>query len=346
MPRKNSNERKRNPLDERIALLDKGYKHGNLYGFFDASDVKEKKKQKEKNQKKIPQKSRYELTLMMFQYHCYEMILNINNIPLEYYISANKYGVDLNNNLDLDDKFMNLSQLRWGEESDPDGLDFHGKFATLILFKVIRKSHSLTKRMFELADIDEKRYRTYNRILDSWMKQVDGFVMTYLSNDLEYTPFLLKINHIIETGWTGDEKTPVNLAEVIHETEAMMLDNEEPGIVANNATKIAFILMTYSPKVKKCPDYDEYLSYKDDTRVLNQVAGLGYAILKYRMKHKDEKMPILYSCFEEAQPKIYSRFSSVNEDAPEITTGLISLEYSKLFYTDKVRMNKLVDRLM
>jgi hypothetical protein len=274
------------------------------------------------------------------------MILNINGIPIEYYLSANKYGVDLNDKLDLDEKFINLSKLHWGEESDPDGLDFHGKFATLVLFKVIRKSHSLTKRMFELSDEDAKKYATYNRILELWMKQVDGFVMTYLSNDLEYTPFLLKINQIIETGWTGDEKTPVNLAEVIHETEEMMLANEEPGIVANNATKIAFILMTYSPKVKKCPEYDEYLSYKDDGRVLNQVAGLGYSILKYRMKHKDEKMPILYRCFEEAQPQIYSRFSEVNEDAPEITTGLLALEYSKMFYTDKIRMDKLIDRLM
>lgn len=346
MSKRKSKREERNPLDERIAMLDKGYRHGNLYGFFDSSDIDEKKKKKEKKPKKIPQKSKYELTLMMFQYHCYEMILNINGIPVEYYISANKYGVDLNEKLDFDEKFMNLSKLHWGEESDPDGLDFHGKFATLILFKIIRKSHALTKRMFDLADVDEGRYKTYNRILDLWMKQVDGFIMTYLSNNLEYTQFLLKINQIIETGVTGDEKTPVNLAGVIHETEEMMLSNEEAGIVANNATKIAFILMTYSPKVKKCPDYDEYLSYNDDTRVLNQVAGLGYAILKYRTKHSDEKMPILYKCFEKAQPRIYSRFAAVNEDAPEITTGLLALEYSKLFYTDKIRMDKLVDRLM
>jgi hypothetical protein len=327
-------------------LLDKGYKHGNLYGFFSSSDVEEKKKVKKKKEKPLPQKSKYSLMLMMFQYHCYEMILNINGIPKEYYLTANKHGIDLNCKLDLDDKFINLSQLHWGEESDPNSLDFHGKFATLVLFKVIRKSHSLTKRMFELSDIDAKKYATYNRILELWMKQIDSFVMCYLSNDLEYAPFLLKINQIIETSFTGDEKTPVNLAEVIHETEEMMLSNEEPGIVANNAMRIAFILMTYSPKVKKCPDYDEYLSYKDEGRVLNQVAGLGYAILKYRMKHKDEKMPILYRCFEQAQPKIYSRFSEVNEDAPEITTGLLALEYSKLFYNDRIRINKLVEKLM
>lgn len=330
-------------LEQRMKILERGRKSGNVYNGFIP-----KEKKKKTHERKLSSEAVYNLTLMHFQLHLYELICQINDIPLDYYMISSKERVELVNNLKLDETFKNLSKLDWDEPMPIDGLYFRGRFATCVLYRIVRVSHKLVKQIFSYtSDEDEvtkkKRFKNFQYILDNWIQIVDGFVLSYLSSNINYVPYLRKIEELLSCIEEGGGK---KIQSYLDETEALILDGDEPGIEANNITKMAYVLATGSDKkLKKCPEYDEYYSYDNDEATLAQIGGLGYAVLNRRM-NGDAKLPYLYRAFQEANPKIVSRFYQVNEDAPELTVGLKVLEFSKLFYGDEVRKQKLIDKIM
>lgn len=342
MAKKEKKEKEVSFIEERFKALNKAYKRG---GSIYATEPVEKQNMKKKPAK-ISMKGRYSLTLMHFQFHLYELICTINDIPLDYYmlVDEEKVSVTLINDLELDDTFKRLSKLKWDESSSIDGLYFRGRFCTLLLYKIVRKSHDIVRSVYrDSVSSSNHKFKFYNVILDKWMNVVDNFVVTYLAAKQDYTPHLFKIYELLADIGTGENKA---VLEQIRDTERLITAGREPeGVQANNITKIAYVLATGSLKMKKCPEYQENLSYKNLGHVMTQVGGLGYAIMHRSMKH-DCKTPLLWKCFQQALPKPTSRLYSVVSDAPEAAIGVYALEFSKMFYRDTVRIHRLIDQLM
>lgn len=343
-----SKNKELDPLEERMRLLGKGFKQtGNVY--ISGKQESGKKKKKKEKEKKLSTEGVYNLTLMNFQFHLYEIICEINGIDLDYYVATDSGTgqVQLANDLHLDDTFKRLSLLEWDRPESIDSLYFRGRFCTCLLYKLVRNSHKIIKSLYRAEYPEEdispkKKYKRMHELLDQWIRVVDNFVTTYLAAKQNYLPSLLMIYELMTYEGNGS----VSVLEYLRDTERLIRGGREPAAVeANNITKMAFVLATDSLKLGKCPQYRENFTYEDFNSAVEQVGGLGYAIMCRRRKD-DSKLPMMYSAFQMANPKIISRFWKINAEAPEITVGLKALEFSKIFYGNSVRYYKLIDRIM
>lgn len=329
--------KKKDPLRDRLKALEKNHRKGGLYRTL---PEKTESKGESKKKKKVSYKFLYDQSLMHFQFHLYELMCAINDIPLGIYVTTSPNGLDLIKNIKIDDEFKSYSKLDWETPYSINGLFFRGRFATLVLYKIARKTHKLIKSVIEYeasGDLSKKEIQKLRyMVLDSWMQVIDNFVKSFLSRGENYTGSLIKIAELL---LLLDDRDP-DIISYVTETAQVLQIPEESGIVANNVTKTAYLLATSSESFKRCPPYMEMLDIYSDEDIAEQVGGLGYAILKRRQKHD---IPVLYKCFQEAIPKIYSRFWDINEDAPEITVGLKALEFSKLFYghREQIQVGKL-----
>lgn len=345
MGKKKEEKEEEDPLKERVKLLDKNFKNG---GFIYNNVEKPSKKKKEKPNKLSPE-GRYNVTLMHFQLHLYEIICEINDIPLDYYILVDdaRGTVQLTNDPFLNDTFKSLSALRWDEHHGIDTLYFRGRFCTCLLFKMVRMSHRIVKAVCSdlTEDVSEKRkYKTRHDALQMWIQIVDSFVVNYLAAKQEYVGSLRKIYELLSYIGKGSKQMATSLDSI----EKMLLAGRDtPGTETNDVIKTAFVLSTNATMDKKClkycPPFNCGLEYSDTRAVLDQVGGLGYAIFRSEKKFG---VSLMYKAFQEANPKIISRFWMMYEDAPEVMVGLHALELSKVFYGNNVRTKKLVDRLM
>lgn len=336
---KTKKKQEENPLLERMKILEKNKrKHGYIYN--GQEDAAEKKTKKKKKQKKPQWDYLYNVTLMHFQLHLYELICVINSIPVGIYIQSSRKRVELIQNMKLNDEFKTYSKLDWDTPYPINGLYFRGRFATCVIFEIIKRSHKIVKSILEegregnLTKSETKQLQ--HRILDSWITIVDTFVAEYIRKDGDYVKPLRKIEELL--GVSGDNDPEIRY--YVEETDELLRRRDEAGIEVNNITKVAYALATGSLNTKRCPEYNQDFMYSDDRDSAEQVGQLGFAILKYRRKH--EKLPVLYKAFQKANPKIQSRFYMMNEGAPEITVGVKALEFSKIFYGNYSRVDKLM----
>lgn len=337
---KRKKEKEEDALAERMRLLRKGFNHtGNVYG------RKEEKQKKKRKEKKMSSEGIYNVTLMNFQFHLYEIICEINDIPLDYYMAVDTINgsVQLVNDLILDETFKSLSGLKWEEPAGIDTLYFRGRFCTCLLYKLVRMSHRVVKGIHNaVTDDDKHKYRIRHAILQQWIQIVDTFAVNYLSAKQNYVPSLLKIYELLTYTGKGSE----HVLEYLKDTERLIRNGKESeGIETNDITKMAFVLATDSLRLGKCPAFREDFKYEDFNGALEQVGGLGYAIMNRRIKD-NRKPPIMFVTFQMANPKIVSRFYQINQEAPEVTVGLKALEFSKIFYENDIRARKLIDRIM
>lgn len=330
----------KDPLESRMQVLDKSFKRtGSIY-----SNKPKSEKKKKKGHKLTPE-GKYNVTLMNFQFHLYELICEINNIDLDYYlmIDPSRGHAQLVNDFRIDDTFKRLSSLKWDEPSTIDSLYFRGRFCTCLLYKIVRNTHAVIKHIYaETSNGHMNKYKLRHVILEKWIQIIDSFVVSYLSAKQDYLSSLYKIYELIGC----IENRTDDVIDHIADTEQLIRRGNEPdGVVVNNVTKLAFILATNSFKLGKCPAYDEELRYDDFNSTLSQVGGLGYAIMRRRSKD-GSKPPIMYLAFQKSNPLIVSRFYKINEEAPEITVGLKALEFSKMFYGNDIRYHNIIDQLM
>lgn len=336
--------KEKDPEAERLELLEKNFSKG---GFIYSAKEEEKPPKKEKK-RKLSTEALYNVTLMNFQFHLYELICEINAIPLDYYVlvDSSRGTVQLVNDLKIDDTFKSLSVLKWDEAHGIDTLYFRGRFCTCLLYKMVRMSHRIVKAVCRdmVEDATKKRkYRVQHNALQMWIQIIDTFVVQYLSAKQDYLPSLRKIYELLSYIGKGSKK----MSEALPDIERMLLAGDTPGRETNDVVKTAFILSTNATMDKKflkyCPPFNSDLVYSDDKAVLDQVGGLGFALLK---SEKKVGVSLMYRAFREANPKIVSRYWTITEEAPEVTIGLYALELSKIFYGNNVRTKKLIDRLM
>lgn len=331
----------KNDLSKRLDLLEKGRKSGDLYGRLFNKDSGSSKKKKKKP--KISDKGYYLITLNNFQISLHQLVCEVNGIDPDYYLFVSGDTATLRRNLKMNDAFFRLSQLKWDEPAPIDGLMFRGRFITYFLVMIIRKTSDIIDGVYENLGGENYKWKTKREILDEWIETVNTFVFSYLTEGMQYEPSLIKIEEIM----LAAQDKSYHVEKFVKETESLLLkrDNPEtPGYEANNLTKMAYMLSTESTKFKRCPGYDKRYNYHDLSKTLDQVGGLGYAILRYRKK--EAKLPPIYKCFQQANPKIISRFYEFNEEAPEVTVGLRALEYSKMFYGKLIRDKRLIEKIM
>lgn len=314
-------------VKERIKILERAAKKGDLYAAYP------QKKKKEKVTK-VSNRGLYDITLGNFQFHMYNLICQINGIDVGVYMYVDNSHTILNGNMKIDKKFKNLSLLDWKTPKGIDTLTFRGRFATLLLYRMVRNAHKIVKRIYREYDEDSKRYRAYNTFLDEVVYQTSLFVATFLSSNLDYWDPLRSLLTLLLIAENND----VDAIDKLTGTRELLLTavkhptKYNDGIIMNNITKSAYALATGSTNVKHTPKYDESLRRKDQHRMANQIGTLGLAILKYRKKH--EQLPLLYDIFQEANPEIWSRFTIVN-DAIELILATKSIVMLELLMGDQ-----------
>lgn len=313
-------------LEERMKLLKRGVKHGDIYGT--PPSTKKKKKGKKT---KVTQRQLYDITLPNFQLHLYSLICQINGIDENIYLfKSSSKEVVLNGNMKIDKKFKKLSKLDWEKPANIDSLTFRGRFTTLLLHRMVRNSHRIIKKIYKESG-NNKKYQSYNVYLDEIIYQVTLFTTTFLSANLNYWRPLKTIIELIMLSEDDD----IDIIDKVEGTRDLLLlqkkkQNYGDGIIMNNLTKTAYALTTGSIDVKHTPSYDEHLSKRDNAKIANQIGILGYAILRWRRKHS---FSLLHRIFYAAKPEVWSRFDEIN-NMPELLLGTYSIELVKLVMGD------------
>lgn len=325
-------------LKKRTKILSKGVKFGGIY-------VETPEKKKKKKKEKISNKAIYDITLGNFQYHLYTSICIINGIDTDVYVYADRETTILNANLKIDDIFLRASQLDWKSQAGIDTATFRGRFATVFLLKIAHNAHRIVKGLF--STIDEKvpnKYNAYMRILDEFIYQIDTFVTTYLSADLEYVKHLQKIYEILLIAEGGNTEIIQRLLDVqeMLEKAASGRCSYDDGTISNNVMKMAYVLSTDNLKLKNTPRYDEDLNFQDYHGMGNQIGTLGYAILKRRIKTNE--IPMFYKVVQKAKPKLVSRFEEA-EEMPELAVGTKALTLLEIFIGNP-KVTKYIDQLI
>lgn len=314
-------------LKQRTKYLSKGMKFGGIY-------VDPPKKKKKKKKDRISNRAYYDITLGNFQYHIYNAICMINGIDTDVYVYADSETTILNANLKIDKVFLRASKLDWKTPADIDSATFRGRFATLLLLKIAHNTHRIVKGLYNTIDEDVKhKYKVYKDILNEFIYNIDMFVTTYLSCDMNYTKHLQKIYEIILISQGKSTDIIDWLLKVQDMLQKVVSGNNsyDPGTISNNIMKMAYVLSTNSLKLKNTPKYDENLEFSDYYGIGNQIGTLGYAILKYRMKVSE--VPMFYKILQKAKPKLVSRFEETNE-MPELAVGTKALTLLEIFIGD------------
>lgn len=327
-------------LKKRAKELAKNKKYGSIY-----AEVPEKKGKKGKNKNVLSNRAIYDITLSNFQFFLYTTIETINGIDTDVYVYADSSVTVLNGNMKINKAFKNASKLDWDSPVNIDSLTFRGRFATLLLLKLVHNSHSIVKGLFNTVDekIDHK-YGAYWEILNEFIGEISIFVTSYLSADLSYALHLQKIYEILLMSQGKDTEIIDRLSSVREMLEEVANGNHkyDDGTICNNVMKMAYVLATDSLKLKDTPKYDEDLDFKDYYGVGNQIGTLGYAIMRRRMKI--ERTPFFYSIFEKAKPRLTTRFVEV-EEMPELAIGVKSLTLLEIFLGD-VSCTRYIDKLI
>lgn len=281
-----------------------------------------KPKKKEKK-KKIPKKYVYQNTLTMYQLQLYELICMINGIDKRVFILSNDHGVTLLQNLDIDAGFKKASKLKWGEHSEIYGLNFRGKFMTLLLKYLARNSHAIIKR-----DVDEKSYKKYLNGIDDMLINISGFVTGFLSSNFSYANmsyYILKYTFL-------SQKVDSDIATKFEEARCFLKEacrkGESDDLIINNLLKLAYVLSTNSVNFKKTPEYLENLSTSHKDVVEHQIGELGYAIMHRFSKSGSSA---LINIFVEAEPLIETRFKDIE---PDVAMGVQALMLTGLLLDD------------
>ena len=327
-------------IKERIKMLSRGIKYGG--GIY--SEVPEKKKKKEKEDK-ISNRGLYDITLNNFQFHLYTAICMINGIDNDVYIYADRNVTVLNANLKIDKVFKQLSKLDWEHPSGIDTLTFRGRFATCLLLKIIHNSHKIVKGLYNSVNTKDgkHRWKSYNALLNELIYHINTFITAYLSLDIDYVDHLTKIYEIILIS-EGKEIEIVDRMNAIREMIASNLRSPsyDDGTICNNVMKLAYVLSTDSLKLKDTPKYDEYLEFRDYARMGNQIGTLGYAIMKRRMK--TGVVPFMYKTMNKAMPELITRFVEADE-MPELVIGTKAITLLEIFMGDP-RIIEYIDRVV
>ena len=312
-------------LKKRVKELSKGAKNGGIY-----SKPPEKKKKKGE---KISSRAIYDITLSNFQFHLYTLICMINGIDTDIYVYADNQATILNENLKIDKTFKKLSKLDWNTPAPLESLTFRGRFATCLLLKIVHSSHRLVKGLYNSVESDDKgKYKAYNALLDELIYNIDTFITSYLSCDIEYTGHLQKIYEIILIAEGRDTEIVERMSAIREMLKQNVVTKEyDDGTICNNIMKLAYVLSTDSMKLKSTPRYDEDLEFSDYSGVGNQIGTLGYAIMKRRMK--TDVVPWMYKCMTKSKPQLITRFGEANE-MPELAIGIKAITLLQIFMGD------------
>lgn len=303
-------------------------------------DKKKKKGKKEKEPKGISQRGYYDITLSNFQFHLYTLICQVNGIEETEYLSIDRYSTVLLENLKINKHFKKLSKLDWENAYPIDSRTFRGKFISIFMLNVIHNTHPIVKHIYEALDEpDVKRYEAYNKILQEWITRVDLFISTYLTRDLSYEEHLQAVYEFLVLASGRDHDCVQKLVDAKDFLVKSIKTCDDDGILCNNITKTAFVVATDSVNVKHTAPYEENIDYRDDDACTTQVGMLGLAIMRRRKKCK--YVPMLYSAFTKANPKMYTKL----DDTPEIVLGVQAL-YALKFYIDDDRVSRYIDKLI
>lgn len=317
-----------NIVKERIKQIEKG-------------SVPNKKKKKGKNKEKpLSNKLAYSITMTNFFEHVFEMILTINNIDEEEYVDK-KYGMQ-KRNIKLNKKFKKLSSINWDEKSEFGSLQFRGKLATIYLFHLLKDINHLIARTYAKQYQGEKRFKVYNMLLNNIITRSDMLIVGLLTRDMSYAEPLQAMTQmiILANGKNGDLLDIINKSIAFLEKECSEQTVDE-GVILNNIMKTAYILSTMNMNLKKTPKFIEGDYRKDDTVMKNQIGQLGYAIMKAQVKGNES---LFYDLMMETNPKLYTRFSDVNE-YPEVAIGCQAL-YLLTLYIDNPDVTKWVNKMI
>lgn len=303
---------------------------------YDLSPSNKKKSKKKKKKKKgkalLSEKDLYDINLVNFQISLYKMLLTMNNMGEYPYLLKDAGSLILTKDVEINREFKKASSLNWSKPEDIDSLVFRGRFATLLTYEMIQHSHEIVKRIFKDVEEGEKKYHSYNVILEEFMTRVGYFITTFLTSDYEYADHLIQLYEVLLFVTQRDEE----IINKIKETKKFLIENcydpsFDSGILCNNIMKLAYVLSTENLNVKRTPEYVENINYHDPLITQQQIGKLGVAIMKRRKK---EDVSLLYDCFQEADPKIISKFPFVDE-CPELIIGHRALELLKLFIGNK-----------
>ena len=303
-------------------------------------EKKKKGKKKEKEPKGISQRGYYDITLSNYQFHLYDMICQINAINPEEYLHIDRYSTVLLENMKLNKHFKQLSKLDWENPYPLDSRTFRGRFMTIFMLNVIHNTHPIVKHIYqELAEEGMKRYEAYNKILAEWITRVDLFIGTYLTRDLSYEEHLQGVYEFLILASGRDHDCVQKVVDAKDFLVKSVRSCDDHGILCNNITKTAFVLATDSVNVKHTAPYEEDIDYHDEDACTTQVGMLGLAIM--RRRKKSNYVPMIYSAFTKANPKMYTKLN----DTPEIVLGVQAL-YTLKFFIDDDRVSRYIDKLI
>lgn len=264
----------------------------------------------------------------------------MNGIDENEYLSIDRYSTILLENMKINKHFKKLSKLDWENAYPIDSRTFRGKFISIFMLNIIHNTHPIVKHIYEALDVKNlKRYEAYNRILEEWITRVDLFIGTYLTRDLSYEEHLQAVYEFLILASGRDHDCVQKLVDAKDFLVKSIKSCDDDGILCNNITKTAFVIATDSVNVKHTAPYEEDIDYKDEDACTTQVGMLGLAIMRRRKKCK--YVPMLYSTFTKANPKLYTKL----DDTPEIVLGVQAL-YALKFFIDDDRVSHYIDKLI
>ena len=277
--------------------------------------------------KSLPKSSILKITLANWEFHIMEMILCINNIPIQNYLYANEYAT-IQDSFDFNKKFKNDSCFNWDNfPEDINEADFRGKFATLILFWVLKNSRNICKKVWN--ELEGKKVEVKRMALRNVIIKTDMFIVNFLARDTLYGDSLVgimdltimgndinKISYIMDN-FIGQKKF---LIDSISE-----LDKENLPIIWDSIFKLSYMMTTYSTNFKNIPKFDMSIDYTNPDVIKECVGRLGLSILIHRRNTKRRK-PLLYTLYTKSCPLYYTWFDDVN-DHLELNLGVKAINY-------------------
>lgn len=307
--------------------------------------LKELKKTPDKNNRSYTMKQLFNISMNNYRFVLMDMLFDINGIDKDEYLFSD--GFSLEYDFSFDDKFKEMSKLGFNkkEKNDINGIKFRGRFVTKLLFFFMKHIDDIIDTISEESNSSgESKWKIRYNILNEIIIRLNSFVVSYLRKDIYYEEHLEKILEIFMI-YRKKEKS-VDVFEtfkeqkefVKHACKTMEYDED---IMINNICKLAYVMSTENMKLKECPKLEEGMTRNDYYSVKEQIADLGYAILKRRCKEKEHP---IYKMFTKANPRYYSKYPEVNDEY-EINIGIKALMYLKFLIDDK-NVDRFIDKLV
>lgn len=282
------------------------------------------------------------ITTANWEFHLMEMILLINDIPTQKYLYANEYAT-IQDSFDFNKEFKELSCYNWSKfPSDINEEDFRGKFATLVLFWVLKNTRNICKKVW--MNLDGKKNDIKRTALRNVILRTDLFIVNFLAGDTIYGNTLIGILDLTIIG-NDINKISYIMDNFISQkkflTETIPLDdNSNLPIIWDSILKLAYMMTTYNTNFKNLPKFDMELDYTNPLIIKECVGRLGLSILIHRSNTK-RRNPVLYELYTKACPLYYTWFDEVN-DHLELNLGIKAINYL-LFLIDDERFTKFIN---